>query len=357
VEATDLTVNPGLDLLDSDDTYVMDISSDLLGGTVEHGNYQTIHGTCTLQLSRRLEWGSARVRPWVTYSSAILGLTQTWNLGTYLLSTPERRIADVPEVYNVQGYDKLVVLDTPAGRSIAVDAGTSYLTAAEALIVEAGEPATSIRLDELARAKVLPSTRVWPFEEGTSYLRVINDLVQAVGYRGVYVDRDGYFRSESYVAPRDQAPEWVYDADSVNTIVGADRTETLDYFSAPNRWVFVNDDPLGGEPTVGDGQYVVVNQSDGVTSVDARGRIITRGPILLEAADQESLERQGNSMVDTDKRLATQLALPTGPNPTHWHFSVVEYRDSALGVPRKMVQQSWSLPLTGEDMTHALREV
>ncbi len=106
----------------------------------------------------------------------------------------------------------------------------------------------------------------------------------------------------------------------------------------------------------GDGLYVVENVADGVTSQQARGRVITRVE-QLQATSQATLISQGGRMVESDQRINRYVEFTSGPNPLHWHFDVYRVADSDLGIDRRFLAQSWSLPLDGGDMDHRARAV
>lgn len=352
IGATLLQVDVGCELLDADDTFLDDISADLqpAGSLVDRRMYATVHGGCRLRLSRQLDWGSQRLRPYMLLSDG--HVSARFDLGVYLPSTPVRPIGETPETYDVEGYDKLEVLDTPVGKTVRVAAGTAVVAQVRTFLNDLGEPSHSIESSDAT----LPSDRLWPLDERTTWLHVINDLLGTIGYRGLWCDWGGRYRSETYRRPADRAPEWVYGTDEATTIVGPSRRVVADFFDAPNRWVFIRNDPAQGvaDPAT-TGVYEVVNQSDGPTSIDARGRTISKVE-LLDVASQAALVARGDQVVDTDKRIATDLRLETGPNPLHWHFDVVTYDDPALGGPVKAVSHAWTLPLDGGDMTHEWRQ-
>lgn len=353
IEASHLEVDLGVELLDADDRFLADISGDVDDGVVEHGNYRTIHGTCRLTLTRRLDWGGQRVRPYMTLTAG--GLTARFDLGVYLLSTPTRSAGTAPVTYQVEGYDKLHVLDTPIGSTYRVAAGTGHLAAVVAAINAAGE--TKIRIASLGDDTPLPRDRVWPIAEESTWLRVVNDLLDAVGRQAVWCDDDGWYRSEPYQSPTVRAPEWLYDADDQErTTVGEDRTEEADFHATPNRWVFIRDDPEAGLPVDGDGRYQVDDVDGGVTSQQARGRVITR-VVPVDTSTQAALVAKADRMVANDRQVIRSLRLTVGPNPLHAHFDVVTVRDAELGVDTRAVIRSWVLPLDGSDMTLDMREV
>src|SRR5690349_21668045 len=100
-----LDVRSGLELVNSDLTSGEDISDDLLAGTLRRSMYATIHGTCNLTLARLLPWGASLVRPYMVLSDA--GVSARFDLGVYVLTTPERPLGATPVVYDVSGLDRL----------------------------------------------------------------------------------------------------------------------------------------------------------------------------------------------------------------------------------------------------------
>lgn len=356
VECDAPQIDAGLDLLDSNDVLIRDISADLVakGSEIAHNVYATIHGTCTLKVARSLLWGSQRVRPWMRVTDTVTGATLRKNLGVYLPIVPSRPVGSTPIEYAVRGFDKLEVLNHSYGASYSLAVGAPILAAVRALIIAAGE--TAILIDSTGDAKVQATARVWPLDERTFTIHIINDLLDSVGYRGLWCDLDGNYRSEPYTAPSGIAPMWTYNAQSARTIVGKDRVETADYFGVPNRWVFVRDDPAGTIPVEGTGIYTVNNLSDGPTSQTARDRVIP-AVIKLDAADQASLVVQGDRVVERDKRVDRRVELVVGPHPFHGHFDVVTYVDSDLGPTASMLVNEWHLPLDSSDMSLKLKAV
>lgn len=353
VEADNVTVDFGCDLLNDADVLVSDITDDLAGGEVSRGNYQLIHGTCQLQLSRELNWARDRVRPWMVLDDGTV--SARFDLGVYLVESPARTGGRSPMTFDVAGYDKLAILDNPVGATYRVAGGSNVLAAVSQAIVNGGG-GTRVFLASSGEDVALPADRLWPIDADTTWLRVINDLLASAGYRGLWCDESGRYRSEPYRSPAEHGAEWAYDTSSPRTIVGEEIVEEADLFGVPNRWVFIRDDPGGGLPVTGDGLYVVENVADGVTSQQARGRVITRVE-QLQATSQATLISQGGRMVESDQRINRYVEFTSGPNPLHWHFDVYRVADSDLGIDRRFLAQSWSLPLDGGDMNHRARAV
>lgn len=341
-----LEVTFGCDLLDSSDQLVEDISDSLRldGSSISRNMNANIHGTCILNISEEFSWHSQRVRPWVTLVDQRTGETQKWNLGVYLCETPARVAGESPQTFYLEGYDKLVLLQSPVGSTYTVAAGTSYVTAVGDVLTAAG---ISGYIIDTSSAATVADEKVWPLHEDNTWLRVVNDLLGAIGYRAIYVDRDGVFRSEAYVAPSGRTPVWAYDSTAANTIVEDGLLTESDLWQIPNRWVFYRDDPNITLPSEGAGIYTVVNQSDGPTSIDQRGRTITR-VVPLDVANQTALVTRGSSIVEQDRQPLVHLDFSTSVNPLHWHGESFTMTSPELGLTADVFsEQEWSIRFDG----------
>lgn len=343
-----LSVDFGVERLDGNDAVVEDISVDVQGGEVDRSNFADIHGTCKLNISRALQWGAVRVRPYMTLTGA--GRSARFNLGVFILTTPDRPVGETPATYSAVGYDKLYLLSQEIGDGYSVAAATVVLDQVRALITASGAGG-AVLLDSSANAATLASDMVWTLDKSSppTYLRVINDLLATVNYRGMWADQDGAFRSEPYVIPSARAVEYTFTADDPYlSLVGVDRTETQDLFPVPNWWRFIQRG-LTVAPTEGAGQYTVQTVDTDPTSAVSLG-FFKRSVVFFDAVDQASLQAQGDQQVANDRQVTQTLKLSTAPFPLAGHFDIYQYADSALGT-LKVQESSWALPLDGSDMT------
>lgn len=345
-----VTVAAGLELVDLGLNVLDDLTPDFGGGTINRDNYATLHATGDLNIVRDLDWGTALVRPYMTMTGAV---SARFNLGVYLTSSPRTEAGEMPVTHAVLCYDILKWLDTPVGEAYTVEAGTGYLTAAEAILTTNG--ILAYQIDQTRGTDVLPSPRSWAFDDHTTWLNIVNDLLAAVGYQGIWSDWDGRLRMQPYAAPVSRPAEWVYDAEPATSMIASKRAAVRDWFDAPNRWVFFwAKDPATAPPVDGNGLYVFVNQTNGPTSVAARGRTISARPQQVDAVDQAALVALAGQSIDADMRLKTTFEVATFPNPLHWHFDKTTLADPALGPVQDVLSVSWSLPLNGADMTHVM---
>jgi hypothetical protein len=356
IEGHHVWYDAGCDLLDSDDVFVEDISADLVlqGSSTEHDTERTLKGSCLLNIARDIPWGSARLQPFLLVSSD--GSTfYRQNLGTFLPSTPERRIGEIPAVWECFGFDKLVVLNTPHGSTFSLAAGAPIIPAIEALITGAGE--TKVAIDQTSVAVTAPAAIVLPLSDELTTLQIIRQLTDALGYGPLRADREGWFRSSPYVSPPNLPIVWTYNADSSSTTVGQERTSSSDYYLASNQIVGINDNPASSIPTDGAGIKILSNQSDGLTSIDGRGGSTNRRIVRGTFASQAALETAVDQAYDEESRVARLFRLSVSPNPVHGHRDVVSFVDSSVPVDGRMLITDYVLPLDGSDMTINLRGV
>jgi hypothetical protein len=358
VEALDVTPTLLVELLDADETFLADITDDVTSLVMTHNINRTIHGSMTFTVSRQLVWGRQRIRPTLTLTSESLGLSNSWVMGVWCPATPDRQLGETPETYSVTALDKLARLDRPAGRSYSLPAGSDVLVDVERIItVEIGEP--HILLDTPTGSTVTTNDMVWPPD--ANWLKIVNEQLAAIGFRGVDCDRTGWYRSGPYVLPANRPIVWTFDADDeLGSVVYPDRVVKVD--EVPNSWTFIASN-WPTPPVETNGIYTYTNTSDGPSSIDALGggQLGVRPAAVrsLQAVDQAALVAQGDSIA-ADARLAlTHMTVATGQVPDIWHLSVVEHIDSALGATAKWAVQQWDLDLLSKsfEMKHQWRQL
>lgn len=345
-----LRLQGGLEILDLSLTVLADISDDLAGGSITRNSYADLHATATLQVTRQLDWGRDLVRPYVTVSDSTT--SARFNLGAYHVSTPATSLAQSPPTYDVTGYDMLLRLAQPAGDAYAIAAGDSYLDKVEDILRARGY--TAFIIDQSAVTTVAPGPRTWAFDDQITWLTIVNNLLGAVGYRGIWADWDGRLRCDPYIPPINRAAEWYHTDDPATTMLSTAHTVTHDYFAAPNRWVFYRTGLVEGDtPVEGDGMYVHVNHAVGPSSVQARGGLIVTKVVGVDVADQPALIVAAQRTIAADMDTPTTVAVQTAPNPLHWHFDRLHVQHAAYIADVQCVEWTLRLPPDASDMEQA----
>lgn len=348
VDSPAITIGKGCEVIDPATLLVVeDISEDLGGGTVRRGSYDTLHGTAHLLIARELNWGAGVIRPYMTVSDGVTSMR--FNLGAYFIPTPRRHLGEDPITYEVDCYDILARLDDPVGSSYSVAMGTAYLAAVEDILIAQGCVYT---IDQDAAAETLPSDMSWPLGDNPTWLTVVNGLLGPIGYQGIWSDWDGVMRVQPYQIPRDRGSEMTLSASIAEAILAQDPTVNRDYDKVPNRWIGYRQNEIDGVPPVdGDGRYEVTNDSNGDTSVEGRGRTLTRVE-SFDVSSQASLIAAVEAMAAADTSIAVKIDHATSPNPLHWHFDRLTVLDSRLGGAVEILGTAWELDLNGANMAH-----
>jgi hypothetical protein len=361
-------VRAGLDLLDFDLTFAEDISDSLLlnGAQVQWNGYATVHRGCSLSLTRSIDWAHQLIRPWMTLTDNVTGLSAKRYVGVFTLAKPTKPLGSSPVVYQVTGQDRMALLTTGVGYSYVVSAGMGVLDAVRQVFTDAG--LTGVLIDGTASAAIVPVDMVWPWipvtdPAGTtgeqparpddggsgdtadvlSWLRIVNDLLNLVAYRGVWCDEAGFFRCVPYINPSDRSESFTFTKASP---LGLSRELSIP-LPQFNAWTFVNStlpdvDGVPAVPTEGDGIYTVPND----TGERDQPTLVT-----FAAADQPTLVALGDARVAADRRVTTTATVETGPFPQASHFDVFTWIDSDLDEGAwKVEATAWEMPLNGDQM-------
>jgi hypothetical protein len=332
------------------------ISDEIFGGEVEHHAYNTIHGTFRFQTTKELDWGQDVIQPWMLLTGG--GYWESFALGRFLTTTPEVDLSTDPVTYDVTCVDKLSLLSRPIGDSYFVATGTVYLTAVAAALTAAGLTGTQgvLQLDSSALASTLAAPMVWILDDTeTTWLRVINDLLTAVNYRGLYCDQAGSFISEPYVAPSTKPSAFDFDLANIRTnIVAENRKYSKDEYNRTNWRRFVKTGltaapvETASPPNTTDTQYT---QDDSVTTKYKK-------VYYLDVVDGDALYAEAQRIINTETQHKKVIEISAGSVPSLWHFDAVTFRDIATGTGSMKCQVTdWVLPLSGEDMSITLEVV
>jgi hypothetical protein len=130
------------------------------------------------------------------------------------------------------------------------------------------------------------------FEAGTSRLEVYSRLLAAIAYDQLTADEDGFPASTPLATLSGKGPERSF-GPGAGKIVEAGSLEPLAPV-LPNRLRFTARQGPASGGTVGNGIYVVDNQSTGPTSIDARGYVVEQR-VEVEAYDQATLVKIGDA--------------------------------------------------------------
>lgn len=345
----------GMELLDTSNRVTADISDDLAEAPViSCDNRNAVNRRVRFSIQRTLVWGRDRVRPYMEVSSAsVPGVVARFNAGVFIANEPDEDRGEDPVTYEVSGYDLLQQLQAsgPADTWVAT-AGTTYFDALRA-IVDASGIGAPLLLDSTLQATTIPATRVWALiSPNPSWLRMMYDLLAEISYTAPVADENGAITSRPYVDVSTRPIEWTLDtSDASTSIVGPKRSLVTVTGGIPNWWRFVRSN-MDTTPVEGDGVYTPApNLTDGPNSIETIGREV-KSTVFMDAADQATLEAQGDRAVAEDKARVRTITLSIDPLPHMGADDVFWYVDGGEAV--KVAAASWDLHLDGTQGTLVL---
>lgn len=191
---------------------------------------------------------------------AILNGTQ-FALGVFLLCSSDKNI-NVIATRECECYSLLqILLDMKLEERMQIVAGTNAINEVIRLI------GTTNIYSIPTNTKTLVTDKI--YEIGTSYLEIINDLLDTVGYTPLYTNADGTYISKPYILPQDRTHTITLKSD-VASLVKPEMVDSLDLFNVPNVFVAYTDN-IDVEPL----SYTYENnKADSLTSTTNRGRRI-----------------------------------------------------------------------------------
>ena len=162
----------------------------------------------------------------------------SYPLGIFCVTTEMPRMANGLKVIDIEAYSLLYILEQcKIEKRRTFKKGTSYMAAIQTLISEAGF--VNYQVDDTT---LTLATDREDWDIGTSFIEIINDLLEEINYNSVWVDHNGKIRATKYIAPTVDNISHTY-TEGVNSIVEAEYTITSDYFGKPNVFIVICDNP------------------------------------------------------------------------------------------------------------------
>lgn len=263
-----------VDLLDYDDNLIRTLPSALVGGTISLNVHATIRGggKITIVNDNDIDWMKDRLRVWARANN-----DEPIALGTFIPTVPGYTKSPGGSSVEVEMHDKTqLLIEDKVESTYLLPAGTVATQAVRDLIQLSGETHFAITESPLT----LPGDLSW--QAGTTKLRIINDVLEAINYFSLWTDGMGVFqavpytrpaaRTLSYVFQRGQAsihsPNWGREqdiADVPNKIVL--RSEG-DAEESALEGVAVNTDPQSPYSYESRGNRWIVHTEDGIEAAD-----------------------------------------------------------------------------------------
>lgn len=344
----DRTTEYRWDLLDLSDALVGTLDQ-AEGARLEWSVAREIRSTGSLEWagSSIPDWTQVRLQPWVTITDP-LGATLTWPLGVYIPTTPSVTWSPTCATAQVDLYDKLQLLvDAKVTAPYALPQGSVITDAVRALIAGTGET----RMVITDSASTLRSSMIW--EPGVTVLRIVNDLLATANYFSVWVDGQGYFRADPYVAPQSRGIAWSF-ADDESSIYAPGWAHDRDAFGVPNVVTLISRSDADTPALTATARNATVGDP---LSVPSRGREVIVVETDVEAASQDVLDGLAARRLADLSRVSSSVQIQHAPIPLLLN-DAVRFASTTAGLDVLGVVQSMTLDCApGALMTSHLQEV
>ena len=302
------------------------------GGSLSWNANADLPGSGSISLQDRgqnINTSKDRVRVW--WQVADYG---EWPLGVYVMAAPSRFYTGAGSSRDLTLLDKLTVIkDDRIKETLQFSAGSNIIDSVVSVIQSTGET----RIASTASGSVLTNDVAW--EPGTSKLSVVNSLLSAAGYWGLWTDRYGQFRVEPYIAPADRPVVWEFQ-EGETSIHSPEWTYEIPLWEATNLVVLISqaDD---------DGNFWTATAEDdnpaSPTSTVSMGRVLN--PIVeenVEASSQLDLQQQANRRLISNSNTVGRLSVQHAPIPL-WYNEAVSFSSQGVSVKATVIKQDLTL--------------
>ena len=286
-----------------------------------------------ISTENRIDLFSDRLRPVMVIDDA------EYNFGDFMVIAAPISYDGKDQYYDIEAYDETMVIKQSAlTERKYFQAGTQYLSVIGALLIDCG--LTRVLGDNTAKTITVDHE----YAIGTSYLTIINELLDEINYSHIYAGEDGYLfltqNATKIVA------DYVYSDDN-STIVDDIKTDT-DIYSLPNVIVGYTSSP-DTETVL---RYTKTNNDpNSVISTVRRGYNVVETYQFDDCPDLATLQQTVNYKYLEATQATESMTLSTMPDGVHNLGSYVSV--SQKGVANLYREIGWSIEFGGK-MQHKL---
>lgn len=302
-----------------------------------------------------VNWFRTRIRPVMV----VEGLPEI-PLGVYVVTGDPEQWSSTGREIDIEMHEKSITLvEDLIDSTFVAPAGVPILSVVQSVVASAGEQ-IDVGEDD---ARVLAQPMVWPAAD--SKLRIVNDLLEVLGYNALWMDGGGAFRATPWVAPAARSIRYsmLNDAegnrlaralsDGAQSIYSPDWTRDRDKFGVPNRVIAVQTGEGDSAPLVG----VATNENpDSPFSFQSRGRWITRPVEDVEVPDYSGeadpvaatvafLNARAQQSLTLASAVQDSVSITCLPIPVELLDAVV-FASTPAGVEGRHTVRSATVPLT-----------
>lgn len=269
-------------------------------------------------------------------------------LGIFLPATVSENEDETTRTLRVEAYDRCWrVRDTRSASRTYYASYNKYMDVVEALLGAAG--ITSIVKANLSTS--LPEAREW--EPGTSYLAIINELLEEINFKPLWFNAQGAAVLEPKAVPTAKNIMHTLDSTNVKSLLLPTFKREVDIYQTPNVFIVIcsNPDKSGAMTATARNENPL-----SPLSVPRRGREITKLVKVNNIASQSALNAYAENLRNESMYAGEEVEVSTALLPG-WGLDDITalHYDERIGI---YVEKAWSMTLeTGGTMTHRLERV
>lgn len=270
-------------------------------------------------------------------------------LGVYMPATVTPSETGGVEVLSIEAYDRCWrVRDTYSETPVFFAAGTRYLDAVQQLLTAAG---IGLAIKTASTAVLAEDRQDWP--AGTSYLKIVNQLLGEINYNPLWFDARGAAILEPASIPTAANIEHTLDASNVESLLLPQISRETDVFQAPNVFLVICSNADKNGPLVARSENT---NPQSPLSISRRGRRIMSVTRVNNIADQAELQAYADRIRNESMLTGETIRVSTALLPGYGVADVTAIHYGELSAV--CVERGWTMQLApGGTMTHELERV
>jgi len=284
----------------------------------------------------------------VSMDALVAGVWTPFQLGLFRADVPARTFRpNDHEYWSLAGSDLTTeVAETPVSAPYTVAAGTGYIAAVRAILDSLG-----LNHNLMGTLDVTPVDFTWP--AGTSYLKIINDLLVGLDWYPIWPDATGTFTSRARADYATRSPDVVYHVEQEPRMIREPFLRKETRMSGTNRIAVVTQDPARAPVSA-----VEVN-GDGrsPTSTLALGKVVMKELTVDHILSAAMAATYADSELRESAMSAISGTLTTHTDPRRGAHESYRLWVTNVEYGSLWAVDSWTLSdKVGAEMTHQLRK-
>ena len=290
----------------------------------------------------RVNWLSDRIRAEMILDGV------TYPLGIFLPSTVQERVDTSTKFLQIEAYDLCwMVKDYATATAPYCAVNSYYIQTIQSFLLSAGVSQT------LATASALKIGEQRAWDAGTSYLDIVNGLLEEINYKPLWFNAQGLAVMEPKQEPTAANIRHVLSNADVRSMILPQITRETDVYDAPNVFICFCANPDRSTNRVATATNNNVNSP---LSVPRRGRSIVKIVKLNYIANQTELQAYADNLVLESMYAGETIEITTGLFPGFGVGDIVGLNlDGELSI---CIEHEWQMHLkVGGEMKHTLEKV